>query len=328
LWHGFCFVVDVPRPKPSVLLFAVDSARAGTEFPMATDVWTVVLAAGAGRRLSSVTGGVPKQFWRGAHGRSLLEQTMDRFAPLTSRSRTVVVVDVTHHPHVSAAGAPSSIGTLIHQPQDRGTAAGVLLALQPVLEAEPEAIVALTPADHGVSDGAQFRRGVLEAARHARSNDDIVLFGVEPTAAQDDYGWITPGPSQATGPLRAISSFVEKPHPDRAASLLAEGAVWNTMVLVGRARALRDLYLELVPDLTGILELAWRRPVCERDACLAAVYPTLPVLDFSRDVITPARNLTTYVWPASMGWSDLGTPERLHAWHARAGESAETVTAA
>jgi choline kinase len=30
--------------------------------------WTVVLAAGAGRRLAEVTGGVPKQFWRAAGG--------------------------------------------------------------------------------------------------------------------------------------------------------------------------------------------------------------------------------------------------------------------
>src|SRR5690606_23822021 len=53
--------------------------------------WTVVLAAGAGRRLASVTGGVPKQFWRAAGGRSLLRQTLDRFAPLAPTSRTVVV---------------------------------------------------------------------------------------------------------------------------------------------------------------------------------------------------------------------------------------------
>lgn len=31
----------------------------------------------AGRRLSGLTGGVPKQFWRGLHGTSLLRQTIE-----------------------------------------------------------------------------------------------------------------------------------------------------------------------------------------------------------------------------------------------------------
>ena len=31
----------------------------------------------------------------------------------------------------------------------------------------------------------------------------------------------------------------------------------------------------------------------------------------------PARGLYAYVWPGSVGWSDLGTVERLHAWHRR-----------
>ena len=42
---------------------------------MSNQLWTVILAAGAGRRLSAVTGGVPKQFWRGLNGPSLLTQT-------------------------------------------------------------------------------------------------------------------------------------------------------------------------------------------------------------------------------------------------------------
>jgi choline kinase len=38
---------------------------------MVKNAWTIILAAGAGRRLSSVTGGVPKQFWRMPGCRSL-----------------------------------------------------------------------------------------------------------------------------------------------------------------------------------------------------------------------------------------------------------------
>ena len=284
---------------------------------MAGQLWTAVLAAGAGRRLSGVTGGVPKQFWRGAHGHSLLQETVERFLPLTPPSRTVVVIDATHREYMSVDGAAATIGATVIQPQDRGTAAGVLLALMPVLDSGPDAVVVITPSDHGVVDDVRFRRGVLEAVRYTRSHREIVLFGVEPVVAHDDYGWITPGPSRSPTSLRPIVSFVEKPAPEDAARLLAAGAVWNTMVLVARARHIWDLYTDTAPALAAVFDPALRMPPSARDAFFADVYPYLPRIDFSHDVLTPARNLSTYVFPATMGWSDLGTPERLHDWQKR-----------
>ena len=284
---------------------------------MSGQLWTVVLAAGAGRRLAEVTGGVPKQFWRGVHGRSLLRQTMERFVPLAPRSRTIVIVDAGHLDHVATSDLRGSVPTLVIQPEDRGTAAGVLLALTPVLEHAPDSIVVITPSDHGVVDDAAFREGVLEAARQVRARDDIVLFGVEPVAAHHDYGWISLGAAATMRGFRAVTSFVEKPASDVAARLFASGAVWNTMVIVARARAILDLYLERLPDLSTVFASALRQPASERAAFFASVYPTLPNHDFSRDLLAAARGLSAYVWPASMGWSDLGTPDRLAEWHQR-----------
>jgi mannose-1-phosphate guanylyltransferase len=287
---------------------------------MADHVWTVVLAAGAGRRLASVTGQVPKQFWRSGGAKSLLEETTDRFAPLAPPSRTVVIVDRTHRDHVPRAVSRHEVGTVVYQPEDRGTAAGALLALSPVLEVDSDAVVMITPADHGVVDERRFRRGLVQAARLVRSNGGIVLFGVEPTEAREDYGWITPGHGKGDRRLRRVVSFVEKPSAELARRLFASGAVWNTMVTVGRACAIRDLYADALPHVAETFDAALRLPPGERAGFLWAVYPSLPSSDFSRDVLTPARNLSTYIWPASVGWSDLGTPDRLHAWHRRVGK--------
>ena len=82
---------------------------------MPNQLWTVILAAGAGRRLSAVTGGVPKQFWRAVHGTSLLRQTIDRFMPLAPASRTVVIVDAGHLGHVAAADVSGTQPVLVIQ---------------------------------------------------------------------------------------------------------------------------------------------------------------------------------------------------------------------
>jgi mannose-1-phosphate guanylyltransferase len=294
---------------------------------MSDSLWTVILAAGAGRRLASVTGGVPKQFWRGASGRSLLDHTLDRFAPLAPTSRTVVIVDETHRGHIDSHPVAWSSATVVYQPQDRGTAAGVMLALMPVLTARPDALVAVTPSDHGVLDEGQFREGVRAAARHAADSDDIVLFGVEPSAARTDYGWITPGPKRPSTFVCAVEGFVEKPAPEMASHLFATGSVWNTMVVVARASRIRDLCFALLPVLADVFGEAMTLPADTRQLFLREVYPSLPVFDFSRHVLTPAPGLSTYVWPDGVGWSDLGTPERLDAWHQQASR-AESVPAA
>jgi mannose-1-phosphate guanylyltransferase len=287
---------------------------------MSADAWTVVLAAGAGRRLASVTGDVPKQFWRGRSGESLLGDTRARFAEISDASRTVVIVDRRHTPHLEQQANGWRDETIVLQPGDRGTAAGVLLALTPVLDRAPDAVVAVTPSDHGVRDVKRFRECVLEAVSQAHAGAGPVLFGVEPTRAHEDYGWITPGGSPTGGRMRSVTAFVEKPARDVAAQLLESGAVWNTMIVVAKAAAIRSLYAEHLPDLATTFDRFRRIHPDDRAGWLADAYRTLPSYDFSRDVLTPARNLWTYVLPASIGWTDLGTPDRLREWqscHAR-----------
>jgi mannose-1-phosphate guanylyltransferase len=211
--------------------------------------------------------------------------------------------------------ARSNARSALYQPSDRGTAAGVLLALLPMLDRDPDAVVALTPADHAVASPRDFRHALLSTARLiARRRSGIVLFGAEPSGFDESYGWIRPGRPSSPAWLRAVDGFVEKPSAERADELLAARAVWNTMVLVASAASLLELFLERQPALTDALVAAWRSPADRRRAALTETYGRLVRLDFSHDVLTGAGGLTVYTWPASVGWSDLGTPDRLRAW--------------
>lgn len=280
---------------------------------MASHMWSLILAGGSGRRLADLTGGIPKQFWRVKGEATLLDHTLDRMAPFAPLPHTVVVVDQAHEPYVRALERP--IGHLLYQPRDRGTAAGVLLALLPMLDADPDAVVGMTPADHAVASARDFRNAMLSAARLIRRRRaGIVLFGAEPSGFDESYGWIRPGRPSSPAWLRAVDGFVEKPGRELADELLAARAVWNTMVLVASAASLFELFLERQPALTDALVAAWRSPADWRRRALTETYDRLVGLDFSHDVLTGASGLTVYTWPASVGWSDLGTPDRLRAW--------------
>jgi mannose-1-phosphate guanylyltransferase len=288
---------------------------------MATQPWTIVLAAGAGRRLAPVTGGVPKQFWRPLGADSLLEATLERLRPVGAPERTLTIVDAGHTPFIAEID-PIRLGDVLYQPMDRGTAAGVLLPLLQVLSAAEDAIVVVTPSDHGVDQASSFRKGLARALGRVEARaSDIVLFGAAPSTPSSDFGWITPA---SDGPLdgafRRVAAFVEKPPRHQAEQLFSSGAVWNTMVLVARARALFDLYRRHLPFHADVLARAQSLDARGRQSFLNDWYADLPLADFCRDVLSRSADLHLYTWPDDMGWSDLGTPERLAAWLASQAE--------
>ncbi len=293
---------------------------------MKSSLWSLVLAAGAGRRLSILTGGTPKQFWRPTGSASLVEETLARLSPISPPERTVVVVAETQRKYVSQWPTATRSVRVAFQPGNRGTAAGVLFGLVPILAHDPNAIVLVTPSDHGVEHPDAFMRGILDVAGHLRRRDGVVLFGVEASAAQTDYGWITLEPSHLSAAVQPVAAFVEKPPVEIARQLLSSGAVWNTMVMAARVRTLLDLCREHLPELTGVFVGALTLPPHTREAYLTARYASLPVADFSRDVLMPAAGLLAHTWPASIGWSDLGTPERLSNWLRIAPEARSRVT--
>ncbi len=287
--------------------------------------WVLVLAAGAGRRLSNVTGQLPKQFFRPADGPSLLENTLERLGDIAVPSRTVTVVDRTHRGHLADLKLGRRLGEVLYQEQDRGTAVGVLLGLSTILAKEPHAFVILTPSDHAVEQAWQFRAGLTMAMGEvAAGRRDIVLFGAEPINASSDFGWIT---SRDDGPaVRTIDTFVEKPTRDEAGLLLQRGAVWNTMVMLARASALERLFAQHLPMHAAAFATARLLNAVDRAEFLREAYTEFPAADFSRDVLTPASGLSLYTWPAAMGWSDLGTPERFNAWNRSMGRWAQLRT--
>lgn len=280
---------------------------------MESSLWSVVLAAGAGERLSRVTGGIPKQFWRPTGTKSLVEHTLARLTPICPGSRTVIVVSDHQRDHVRRWPDAEKQGRIVFQPEERGTAAGVLFGLLSVLTAEPAAVVAVTPADHGVENPDAFRRGISKAVDHVQRHGGVVLFGVEPAAAQSDYGWISLA-DRRVNVIQPVRSFVEKPPAEVARRLLKEGAVWNTLVIVARARELFRLCRRQLPVIAPAFVAALTLPSGTREKFLRARYVEFPAHDLCRDVLMRASGLLAYTWPASIGWSDLGTPERLDNW--------------
>lgn len=280
------------------------------------DVWAVVLAGGVGSRLAMRTRRgdgviVPKQYCTLWGSRSLLETTLDRIEPIVAPERTIVVVSQQHEEHWRLQRHEVPPENILVQPSDRGTAMGVLLAVMHIRRFDPEAVVVLVPADHGVLDEAVFRWRLSRTVDDARQGR-VVLLGMEPDGADDGYGWIVPGaPLHRDGRLFRVARFVEKPAAELAEQLRDIGALWSTFILTARLDALLALIARAQPLLFALAVAQLHSERGFERVHLQAFYDLIPSVDFSRDVL---ELLPDWLWVTPTepcGWTDLGTPERL-----------------
>lgn len=276
-------------------------------------LWTIVLAGGDGVRLRQLTRALhgeerPKQFAFIHSGRSLLQHTLERAARWSEPARTLVVV--AEEREAMARTQLRDYGPLdvVVQPSNRGTGPGLLLPLARIQALDPSAHVVVLPSDHYVENEEPFAQTIDRAV--LASEEQIALVGAVPDHPETQYGWIAPG-GPPSGGRDTISRFYEKPAEPVARQLLREGALWNTFIMAGKARDFHSLSSEHLPLQSALFD-AYRAVVGtpQQWRVLRDIYVSMPVADFSKDVLQKAKDLRL-VPLSECGWSDWGTPERV-----------------
>jgi mannose-1-phosphate guanylyltransferase len=282
------------------------------------NTWAIVLAAGEGRRLHSLTTtesgiAIPKQFCSLRGGQSLLREALQRAKTVASPAHSCIVVAHQHKRWWNAELAAEPESNVIVQPSNRGTANGILLPLLHIMARDPDARIVLLPSDHHVSDEAVLAAALQEAVRKLEARrDHVLLLGIFPEEADPDLGYIVPG--SADGPaVWTVSRFVEKPNAPLARVLIAAGALWNAFIVAAHAQALLQMFVQLVPRIVAEMRSVIEHNQCTGDAPDAVIdlYRSLPNIDFSRQILQNTASVLRLFPVKPCGWSDLGTPQRV-----------------
>jgi mannose-1-phosphate guanylyltransferase len=278
-------------------------------------VWVVVLAAGDGTRLQSVTsdarmGAAPKQFCRLVGDETMLARTLARAARIVPPERVLVVVAEKHRGWWEHELRAIPAENVLIQPANKGTAVGILLPLTVIAGRNPDATVLVLPSDHFVADEEALAESIAGAIRAVRGAGKTVLLGMTPEGPDTGYGWIVP--ERGHDRLLHVLAFSEKPNEQAARTLMGRGALWNSFLIAANVRHLLSLYARTCSD---ILKLFMKEVEIARGSVdlrrLSLVYEPLPVRDFSRDVLQHVpEELSVWTVPPC-GWTDLGTPARL-----------------
>jgi mannose-1-phosphate guanylyltransferase len=273
------------------------------------NTWALVLAGGAGSRLHGLTRNahgvvVPKQFCSLQGGPSLLQEALQRAAAVAPMQRVCTVVAAQHRLWWREMLSYLPDENIVVQPQNRGTAYGILLPLVKIAERDPDATVVMLPADHYLSDEEVLLQALREVGLLASANREaIYLLGMRPDEPDTELGYILPARRSANRPA-GVLRFIEKPAVARAQSLLEQGALWNAFIMAGTARALLKLFDARFDAAIDAMRGA-------NPAAIESLYGQLHDVDFSRDVLQGNESVLQVMAVPNCGWTDLGTPKRI-----------------
>jgi osmotically-inducible protein OsmY len=135
----------------------------------------------------------------------------------------------------------------------------------------------LLPSDHFVADEPALAEALHRAVQVVNPQPHkIILLGIEPNASDPELGYIVPG------------------------------ALWNAFIVVADITTLVTLFKTRIPAVYGQLQ-----EIVQGGAAAAALYPNLPTIDFSREILEGSESILRVLPVAMCGWTDLGTPQRV-----------------
>lgn len=279
-------------------------------------LYAVIMAGGSGTRLwpESRTAR-PKQLLAVEGERTMLQATADRLGDLVPLDRVLIATreDLAAEVHAQLSQLPR--GSILAEPCPRNTAPCIGLAAIRIVRDDPEATMAVLPADQIIAPPDAFRDALRLAADLVEERPErLVTFGIRPTYAATGFGYIERGeslpfpPSGAAGArgVHRVLRFHEKPTLAVAEEYVASGGfLWNSGIFVWKAQTLLDSLARHRPQLHArLMRIAAASDSARFDEVLRQEFAAMEKISIDYAVMERAEEVVV-VEPA-LAWDDVG----------------------
>ena len=276
-------------------------------------MYALIMAGGSGTRLwpRSRTS-KPKQFLPLLGQHTMLQETVNRIAPMVTGDHTLVI---TGRPYVELTaeqlpGVP--LANIVGEPTGKGSAPAIGLGALAIERDDPAGVMVVLSSDHMIRQVAAFR-AALEAAEQLARDGWLVTLGITPTEAHTGYGYVHRRDSLGSYngfEAYAVERFVEKPDYATAEEYVRTGEYsWNAGIFIWRADMFMSSVERYLPRLYTQLRAIGEAGGPQDPAGFAAAWDDIEPVTVDYGIMERADRVA--VIPVDIGWSDVGDWDTL-----------------
>ena len=273
----------------------------------------VIMAGGIGSRfwpLSKVH--CPKQFLDIlGTGRTLLQQTFDRFHQIIPTEHIFIVSNLEYKTIISEQLPDLPVENILLEPSRRNTAPCIEYANFRILQKNPDAKIVVAPSDHLIVKEEEFLRSVKQGLDFVASNDALLTMGIVPSRPETGYGYIQSIQKKVTGyastRLRRVKTFTEKPDVKMAKVFIDSGDFyWNAGIFFWSLNSIMKSFEIHLPGIHSLFKEGEGVFGTDKEPeFIQSTYSSCRNISIDYGIMEKADNV--YVLVSDFGWSDLGT---------------------
>jgi mannose-1-phosphate guanylyltransferase len=243
-------------------------------------------------------------------GRTFIQMTVDRFKGILPAENVWVVTSQAYEDIVAEQLPEVPRGNILLEPCRRNTAPCIAYAAWRIKSIDPKATIVVSPSDHLVLDVPEFQRVITSAMDFASTSDAIVTLGMKPTRPETGYGYIQTDmscPSARNKEIYRVDAFREKPDLATAEKYIRKpNMLWNAGIFIWNVSTVVNALRVYAPEINEVFENLL--PLYGTDKEQEAINENFPKCEsISVDYAILEKSEEIYCFPASFGWSDLGT---------------------
>jgi mannose-1-phosphate guanylyltransferase len=278
--------------------------------------YIIIMAGGVGSRFWPLSRrNQPKQFLDIlGTGETLIQQTFRRFKTLCPVENIFVVTSAEHKELVTEQLGidPSRV---LGEPLRRNTAPCLAYGTFRILRENPDAVIAVTPADHLIVKETKFTEVISSCFDFAEDHDALVTLGIKPDRPETGYGYIQADqrkPVKGFENLLKVKTFTEKPDIELAKVFLESGDFfWNSGIFVWNIKSILAAFEKFLPDIYHVFEEGRNLYGSAKEkSFISTTYTECKSISIDYGIMEKAGNV--YVMCTDIGWSDLGTWSSLY----------------
>ncbi|MCB0823421.1 MAG: mannose-1-phosphate guanylyltransferase [Bacteroidales bacterium] len=279
---------------------------------MRNNNYCVIMAGGIGARFWPMSRtSHPKQFIDIlGTGRTLIQQTFDRFLPTCPKENIYIVTNDIYKQMILDQLPELTPDQVLCEPMRRNTAPAIAYAAYKIMDKNPEANLVVAPSDHIILKEDNFTEIITTALDAAENNDWLLTLGIKPSRPDTGYGYIQfndDTPYDADKHLHTVKTFTEKPNLELAKTFLESGDfLWNSGIFVWSGKSILKAFEEHLAEVDNLFKEGEGQFNTEQEeAFINRIYPICKNISIDYGVMEKAHNV--YVLESDFGWSDLGT---------------------